>query len=114
MSSEQTAIVVPGQIEAPSQVEVIVQRPSRKRLILAFAVAGISDIISFFTEFIPPVQWGIDGLTALALFLILGRRWALLPGLVAEVIPGVAIFPVWILVVLSIFVYDDIRGRKRT
>jgi hypothetical protein len=59
------------------------------------------------------MQWLIDLATAGLLFLILGRRWAILPGLVAEAIPGMGVFPVWILVVLSIIVYDDIKVRKR-
>jgi hypothetical protein len=32
--------------------------------------------------------------------------------LVAEAIPGMGVFPVWILVVLSLIVYDDIKARK--
>jgi hypothetical protein len=59
------------------------------------------------------MQWLIDLVTAVLLFLILGRRWAILPGLIAEAIPGMGVFPVWILVVLSIIVYDDIKVRKR-
>ncbi len=58
------------------------------------------------------MQWLIDLGTAGLLFLILGRRWAILPGLVAEAIPGMGVFPVWILVVLSLIVYDDIKARK--
>jgi hypothetical protein len=58
------------------------------------------------------MQWVIDLATAFLLFLILGRRWAILPGLVAEAIPGMGIFPVWVLVVLSMIVYDDIKARK--
>ena len=58
------------------------------------------------------MQWLIDLGTAGLLFLILGRRWAILPGLVAEAIPGIGVFPVWILVVLSLIVYDDIKARK--
>jgi hypothetical protein len=72
-----------------------VERTSRKRFAL-----------SFWTEFAPPVQWTIDLITASLLFLVLGRRWAILPGLVAEAIPGLAAFPVWVLVVLSIVVYQ--------
>jgi len=52
------------------------------------------------------VQWTVDLITASLLFLVLGRRWAILPGLVAEAIPGLAAFPVWVLVVLSIVVYQ--------
>ena len=104
-------------LASPGQPPVVIverdnlspKRMSWGRLALALGVAGISDIISFWTEFVPPVQWAVDLATAGLLFLLLGRRWALLPGLIAETIPGMAIFPVWILVVLSIFVYDEIR-----
>jgi len=67
----------------------------------------------FRTEFVPPIQWVIDVTTAGLLFLILGKRWAILPGLITEAIPGMAIFPVWVLVVASIAVYDDIHKPHR-
>jgi hypothetical protein len=97
----------------PSNDEIIghVDRPSRKRFAMAFGVAALSDVLSLGTELVPPVQWTVDLITASLLFLILGRRWAILPGLIAEAIPGLAAFPVWVLVVLSIILYDDI-GRK--
>lgn len=88
-------------------------RPSWWRFALAFGVAVLSDAISFWTEFVPPVQWAVDIATALLLFAVLGRRWAILPGLVAEAIPGVAALPFWVLVVLSIFLYDEIRGHRK-
>ena len=88
-------------------------RPSWKWLGIALAVAAVSDAASFWLTLIPPVQWAIDLATAFLLFLILGRRWALLPGLIAEAIPGMGVFPVWILVVASIAVYDDIRAHKK-
>jgi len=97
----------------PTEVLLPAERPSRTRQAVAFAVAGVSDLLSFWTVLAPPMQWLIDLGTAVLLFLILGRRWAILPGLVAEAIPGMGIFPVWILVVLSIIVYDDIKVRKR-
>ncbi len=89
------------------------KQPSRTRLGVAFAVAAVSDILAFWTVISPPVQLAIDAGTALILFLILGRRWALLPGLIAEAIPGMGIFPVWILVVASIAVYDGIKKPSR-
>jgi hypothetical protein len=104
--TDHPAILTPTEVLAP------VQRPSRMRQAAAFLVAGISDLLSFLTVLAPPLQWLIDVGTALLLFLILGRRWAILPGLVAEAIPGMGVFPVWILVVVSIIVYDDIKGRK--
>ena len=88
------------------QIVAHLSGPSLKRLAIAFGVAALSDVLSFWTEFVPPVQWTVDLITAALLFLILGRRWAILPGLVAEAIPALAVFPVWILVVLSITVYN--------
>jgi hypothetical protein len=85
------------------------KRHSRAKLALAFAIAGISDLLSFLTVIATPMQWALDVGTAFLLFLILGRRWALLPGLVAEAIPGMGVFPVWVLVVLSIAIYDGIK-----
>jgi hypothetical protein len=99
-------------ILTPTEVLPPVERHPRKRLAVAFVIAAVSDFLSFVTVLAPPMQWVIDLATAFLLFLILGRRWAILPGLVAEAIPGMGVFPVWILVVLSIFVYDDIKGRK--
>jgi len=100
-------IVTDPEVMAP------VQRPSRKRQAVAFLIAAVSDFFSFWTVLAPPMQWVIDLVTALLLFLVLGRRWVILPGLVAEAIPGMGVFPVWVLVVLSLIVYDDIKARKR-
>jgi hypothetical protein len=86
-----------------------VVRPSKTRLALAFLVAAVSDGISYGTAFVPPVQWTVDLMTALLLFGLLGWRWALLPGLVAEAIPGVAVFPVWVLVVAAIAWWGDVK-----
>jgi|SRR5580658_9440625 hypothetical protein len=99
-------------ILTPTEVPAPVLRPSRKRQAIAFAIAAVSDFLSFWTVLAPPMQWLIDVVTALLLFLILGRRWAILPGLVAEAIPGMGVFPAWVLVVISIIVYDDIKARK--
>jgi hypothetical protein len=89
-------------------------RPSRAKLATAFAVAAVSDFFSIWTEFAPPLQWAVDLGTAFVLFLILGRRWALLPGLIAEAIPGIGVFPVWVLVVLSIAIYDGIKKSPKS
>ena len=91
---------------------VPIKRVSRARFAIAFGVAAISDFMSMWTEFAPPIQWVIDLATAGLLFLILGRRWALLPGLIVEAIPGMGVFPVWVLVVMSLIVYDEIKAHK--
>jgi hypothetical protein len=85
------------------------QRPSGIRLVVAFGVAALSDALSFWLTFVPPVEWGIDLVTALLLFLLLGRRWAILPGLIAEAIPGLGAFPFWLLVVGSIAAMGALR-----
>jgi hypothetical protein len=66
-------------ILTPTEVLAPVQRPSRKRQAVAFLVAAVSDFLSRWTVLAPPMQWVIDLATVLLLFLILGRRWVLLP-----------------------------------
>ncbi len=72
--------------------------PTRKRASAALVVAAISDLLSVFLEFIPPVQIAVDLATAGILWALLSWRWPLLPALVAEAIPGIAIFPTWTMV----------------
>jgi hypothetical protein len=45
---------------------------TKGRLILAFAIAGASDLISAFMPFLPPVGWAVDFATAALLFIVLG------------------------------------------
>lgn len=82
---------------------------TRLRLALALSVAVVSDVVSILATFIPPIQWIVDIVTAVLLFVILGWQWPLLPGLLAEAIPGLAIFPFWTLVVGSIAALGTIR-----
>lgn len=77
-------------------------RFSRKTLVLAFAIAAASDAVGAFANAAPPIAWVIDAVTALLLFMVLGRQWLLLPGLALEAIPGLGVLPFWLLVVGSI------------
>jgi hypothetical protein len=86
---------------------------NKKRMAVAFVVAATSDALSFWLTFAPPIQWGIDLATALILFLLLGRKWVILPGLIAEAVPGLNIFPFWLLVVGSIAIWGTIRRPQR-
>jgi hypothetical protein len=114
MQTEKTITLTPTTVTTePVAPATPTKRHSRAQLALAFGVAAVSDAISFWLTFAPPFEWALDMATALALFLILGRRWALLPGLIAEAIPGMGIFPVWILVVLSVVIYDGIKKPAR-
>lgn len=83
------------------------------RFATAFAVAALSDFLSAWTEIVLPLQWALDLLTAGLLFLILGRQWLILPGLIAEAIPGIAMFPSWILVVASIAFWGAVGPSAR-
>jgi hypothetical protein len=85
----------------------------KTRLIAAFAVAAISDILSAAVAFVPPVQWTHDVVTAAALFFILGRQWVILPALIAEAIPGLGVFPFWLLVVGSIALWGTVKPSGR-
>jgi hypothetical protein len=80
----------------------------RERLATAFAIAIASDLASVFLEFTPPLQWALDLATAGALFLVLGRQRLILPALLAEAIPGVAVLPTWVLVVGSIALWGTV------
>jgi len=82
---------------------------SKQRLALAFTIAVLADGLSIVLTLAPPVEWAVDGATALALFAVLGWQWALLPGLVFEAIPGVSVFPFWVLVVGAV----AIGGKRR-
>jgi hypothetical protein len=94
--------------EIPPRIEPTQARYRNKRLLLAFTVAAISDVVAVWITLLPPLQWLLDIVTAFLLFLILGRQWMILPGLIAEAIPGIAIFPFWVLVVTSIAVWGKI------
>ena len=86
---------------------------SRSRLGLAMAIAVASDLASVWLEFVPPMQWMLDLATAGLLFLTLGRQWAILPALVAEAIPGIAMFPAWVLVVVAVATTGTVGGDTK-
>jgi hypothetical protein len=81
-------------------------------MIAAFAIAATADALSFFVALAPPVQWLIDITTAVLLFVALGWRWILLPGLIMEAIPGLYVFPFWVLVVAAIAAEGTIRRQR--
>jgi hypothetical protein len=85
-------------------------RFSKKRLALALAIATVSDAIGVFAP-APPIIWGVDLVTAILLFIVLGWQWLLLPGLIMESIPGVAVMPFWLLTVGAIAVWGTSRPR---
>jgi hypothetical protein len=57
------------------------------------------------------VQWVADVVTALVLFVVLGRQWILLPGLIMEAIPGLYVLPFWVLVVGAVALWGTARPK---
>jgi hypothetical protein len=103
----------PAELEKRS-TETKASRPlkfSVSRLALAFAIAGVSDVVGAFASLAPPIAWAVDVVTAALLFVVLGWQWLLLPGLVLEAIPGVGIVPFWLLVVGAIAVLGTPRPK---
>jgi hypothetical protein len=67
----------------------------------ALSIAVVSDALGFLVVLLPPVQWIIDAVTAIALVAVLGFRWKLLAAMAIEVIPAIQLFPAWTLVILA-------------
>ena len=76
---------------------------------MAFGLAALSDGLSLLLTFTPPLQWALDLVTALLLFLVLGWQWVMLPGLILEAIPGFNILPLWLLVVGAAALLGTVR-----
>ena len=108
MDTEKTIVLAPVEVTPP------LKRHSRAKMAIALGVAAVSDALSIWITFAPPLQWTLDLATAVVLFVIFGKRWALLPGLVMEAIPGMGVFPWWVLVVLSIGLYDEVKKPHKS
>ncbi len=85
------------------QLRVAWQTPRWRR---ALIVALASDAAAFALITAPPVYWAVDIITVIALFVLLGFRWSLLPALFFEAIPGLQLFPAWTLVVGALAVTE--------
>lgn len=89
-------------------------RFSRKRLALAFAIAALADGLSVFLTLTPPVQWAADLLTAFLLFIVMDWQRVLLPGLIMEAIPGLYVFPFWVLAVGAVAMWGTVRPKLKS
>jgi hypothetical protein len=115
MSTKAPVEVAPPEAPNPDGEEARPQpRPrfSARSLTLAFTMAALADGLSFFLTLTPPVQWAVDLLTAIVLFVVLGWQWILLPGLIMEAIPGLYVFPFWVLVVGAVAVWGTARLKR--
>ena len=89
-------------------------RLSRTRLVLAFLVAAVSDVVSYGTVLVPPVRMDSGSPDVYTTFYTIGVAVADPPGLVAEALPGVAVFPVWLLVVASVALWGESSAPARS
>ena len=89
-------------------------RFSERRLALAFALAALADGLSVFLTLTPPVQWATDLVTGILLFIVLGWQWILLPGLIMEAIPGLYVFPFWVLAVGAVAMWGTARPKLKS
>src|SRR5262245_15011799 len=81
---------------------------------VALLVAIASDAVAYNPIFVlaPPFEWGLDAVTALALFAALGFKWLMLPALVIEAVPGLMLFPFWTLAVAAMAATEDAEKLK--
>jgi hypothetical protein len=81
---------------------------TKTRKKIALAVAGLADLLQL--GFFPVFGEGalsipddvLDVIVALVLFAVLGFSWRILLALAVELVPGVALFPSWTAVVLTL------------
>jgi hypothetical protein len=91
---------------------------SRRRKRVALAVAALSDVVqmALFPVFAEgatsPFDVALDAATAVAILAIVGFRWRLAIALLAELVPGVDLFPTWTAVVASLPAHDDSPAEK--
>jgi hypothetical protein len=114
MSTEVPVEVLPPETPIPDGREPQPQpKPpfTAKRLAVAFTLAALADGVSIFLALTPPLEWAVDLATAILLFMVLGRQWILLPGLILEAIPGLYIFPFWVIVVAAVAKWGKARPK---
>jgi hypothetical protein len=93
-------------------------RVSRRRKRIALAVAALSDVVqlALFPVFAEgatsPFDVALDAATAIAILAIVGFQWRLAIALLAELVPGVDLFPTWTAVVASLPAREEASPEK--
>ena len=88
---------------------------SRKRKLVALLIAGCADLVQgvlfpFFVEGgLAPVEWVVDIAVAIGLLLVVGFKARFIGAFVVELVPGLALFPTWTTLVLTLPV-DDVAA----
>jgi hypothetical protein len=93
--------------------------PSRKRIWAARFVAFAADAVQlvlfplFGEGFLSPFDDALDVGVAAVLVWLIGFHWALLPGIAAELVPGMDLAPTWTASVLVATVGRGGEGEKK-
>jgi hypothetical protein len=91
-----------------SAIIVGMRELTRGRIRAALALAVMADavqlgLIPLFAEgLLSPANDGLDVVVAVAMLLLLGWHWALLPSVLAEMTPALNLFPTWTAAVIFI------------
>jgi hypothetical protein len=100
----------PPQVDAPSTGTSV--RPRVSRVWIARGLALVVDAVQvllvpiFAPGLISPVNDGLDVVIGLILVRLVGWHWAFLPSFLAELVPGLDLFPSW-----TTAVWFATRGR---
>jgi hypothetical protein len=86
---------------------------------MAWAVAIAADSLQivalpfFAAGGISPIDSAVDIVTAFILIRLIGWHWAFLPSLLAELVPGLDLFPTWTAAVFFVMRQRKIAGEQR-
>lgn len=86
----------------------IARQISARRKRIALGIAAISDVVqwiflpAFVEGALSPFEIALDAFTAFVILLVVGFQWRLAIALVAELVPGLDLFPTWTAVVMSL------------
>lgn len=81
---------------------------SQRQKALAVGVAGFVDLLqlvvfpAFGWGILSPMQNALDVMTVLVLVTICGLKWQFMAGFVLELVPGMALFPTWTAVAITL------------
>ena len=79
------------------------------RFVLAFCVALAADTVGiYFGEIFAVV---FDVAVAIVLIAILGFNWIIIPALLVEAVPGLGLFPTWVLAVLAMAGWNTMKNK---
>lgn len=89
---------------------------TRKRKLAALLVAACADLAQAFlfplvaAGGLSPVEWAVDIVVATALLMVVGFKVRLALAFFIELVPGLALFPTWTALVLTLSVVESVSA----